>query len=82
MQTASFQNGYFTALCNCVGKESKLTFAGESFICNPEGKVVARAKEGEDEILYYDIDLEQVKNSHAKQLFFRDRRPELYKNWW
>ncbi len=82
IQTAAFQNGYFTALCNRVGKESKLTFAGESFICNPEGKVVARAKEGEDEILYYNIDLKQVKNSHAKQLFFRDRRSELYKDWW
>jgi predicted amidohydrolase len=81
MQTAAFQNGYYTALCNRVGKEEKLTFAGESFICDPGGKVVARATEGEDEILCYDIDLEEIKNSHARQLFLRDRRPELYKDW-
>jgi predicted amidohydrolase len=81
MQTAAFQNGYYTALCNRVGKEEKLTFAGESFICDPGGKVVAHATEGEDEILCYDIDLEEIKNSHARQLFLRDRRPELYKYW-
>ena len=81
MQTAAFQNGYYTALCNRVGKESKLTFAGESFICEPSGKVVARTEAEKDEILYYDIDLEQVRNSHARKLFLRDRRPEIYKDW-
>lgn len=81
MQTAAFQNGYYIALCNRVGEESKLTFAGESFICEPSGKVVAMADSGKDEILYYDIDLELVKNSHARKLFLRDRRPELYKDW-
>ena len=58
-----------------------MTFAGESFICDPGGKVVAHAMEGEDEILIYDIDLEEIKKSHARRLFFRDRRPELYKDW-
>jgi predicted amidohydrolase len=37
MQTAAFQNGYFVALCNRVGAERHLTFAGESFVCGPEG---------------------------------------------
>jgi predicted amidohydrolase len=81
MRVAAFQNGYFTALCNRVGKEEKLAFAGESFVCNPEGEVIARAKQGSDEILYADIDLEKVKNSHAQKLFLRDRRPELYTEW-
>jgi len=81
MRVAAFQNGYFTALCNRVGKESKLTFSGESFVCSPAGKVVARAKQGTDEILYCDINLTEVQNSHARKLFFRDRRPELYGDW-
>jgi len=81
LRVASFQNGYFTALCNRVGEEECLTFSGESFVCNPEGIVIAKAKSGKEEILYCDIDLEKVKTSHAKKLFFRDRRPELYKNW-
>ena len=32
MRVASFQNGYYTALCNRVGKEEKLEFSGESFV--------------------------------------------------
>lgn len=81
VRTAAFQNGYFTALCNRVGEESKLTFAGESFVCDPDGTVIAKAGEGTDEILYCDIDLESIKRSHAKRLFYRDRRPELYADW-
>jgi len=81
MQVAAFQNGYFTALCNRVGKEEKLTFSGESFVCNPDGKVIARAAKGKDEILFCEIGLDEVKSSHAKRLFLKDRRPELYNKW-
>jgi N-carbamoylputrescine amidase len=81
MRVAAFQNGYFTALCNRVGKESKLEFGGESFVCDPEGRVIARAGAGIDEILYCDIDLSAIEHSHAKRLFLRDRRPELYGDW-
>jgi len=81
MRVAAFQNGVFTALCNRVGEEERLHFAGESFVCNPAGVVVARAASGCDQILYADLDLGEVSASHARQLFLRDRRPELYSEW-
>jgi N-carbamoylputrescine amidase len=81
MRVAAFQNGYFTALCNRVGKESCLTFAGESFVCAPDGAVVARAARMQDEILYADIDLGAAATSHARRLFLQHRRPELYSSW-
>ncbi|HVS64217.1 MAG TPA: nitrilase-related carbon-nitrogen hydrolase [Thermoanaerobaculia bacterium] len=81
MRVAAFQNGYYTALVNRVGEERRLTFAGESFVCDPEGRVVARAGTGTDEILYADLDLSASERSHARRLFFRDRRPELYAGW-
>ncbi len=81
MQVASFQNGYFTALCNRVGEEEHLTFAGESFVCGPDGRVLARAPEGRDAVLYCEVDLAECARSHARQLFLRDRRPELYSGW-
>jgi predicted amidohydrolase len=34
MRVAAFQNGYFVALCNRVGKEECLMFAGESFVAS------------------------------------------------
>ena len=81
MRVAAFQNGYFTALCNRVGEEECLTFAGESFVCDPSGRVIARAPTLEEIILYAEIDLREVAESHAQKLFLRDRRPELYGDW-
>jgi N-carbamoylputrescine amidase len=81
MRVAAFQNGYFTALCNRVGKEPKLEFGGESFVCDPDGRVIARAGKGREETLFCDLDLSMIERSHAKKLFLRDRRPELYGKW-
>jgi len=81
MRVAAFHNGYYVALCNRVGREEKLTFAGESFVCAPDGTVVARARQGTDEILAAEIDFSRNAASHARQLFLRDRRPELYSAW-
>jgi N-carbamoylputrescine amidase len=81
MRVAAFQNGYFVALCNRVGEEECLTFAGESFVSAPDGTIVARAGQGTDEILYADIDLSATRDSHARRLFMQHRRPELYGGW-
>ena len=81
MRVAAFQNGYFTALCNRVGKEDKLDFAGESFVCGPDGGVIARAPKGTDAILYADIDLAATAQSDARRLFMKHRRPQLYAGW-
>jgi N-carbamoylputrescine amidase len=81
MQVAAFQNGYFVALCNRVGPEECLTFAGESFVCAPDGQVVARAGELDETILFADVDLADAARSHARRLFLHHRRPELYAAW-
>ncbi len=81
MRVAAFQNGYFVALCNRVGREECLTFAGESFACAPDGRVIARGPKLEESILYADIDLSEAANSHARRLFLQHRRPDLYGEW-
>jgi len=81
VRTASFQNGYFTALCNRVGAEEKVTFAGESFISDPEGVVLARGATLEDDLVVADLDLGACSRSTARRLFWKDRRPELYADW-
>jgi N-carbamoylputrescine amidase len=81
MRVAAFQNGYFTALCNRVGKEETLDFAGESFVCGPDGAVMARAPAGVDAILYADLDFAALAGSNARRLFLKHRRPQLYAGW-
>jgi N-carbamoylputrescine amidase len=81
MRTVAFQNGYFIALCNRVGREEIVEFAGESFVCTPEGVIVARGLRGEEQILLADVDLSAAARSHARRLFLRHRRPDLYAAW-
>jgi beta-ureidopropionase len=81
LRVAAFQNGYFAALCNRVGEEEQLTFAGESFVCAPDGRVIARSPGGEDHVLLADLDLGEIQRSAARRLFLADRRPELYPGW-
>ena len=77
LRVAAFQNGYFTALANRVGAEEDMAFAGESFVCDPSGRVIARGPSAGEAIVYADLDFSQLTSCHARQLFLRDRRPEL-----
>jgi N-carbamoylputrescine amidase len=78
LQVASFQNGYYAALVNRVGKEDSLHFSGESFVVDPEGRVMARAPQGEDFILYANCDFSKISQAPAKRFFLQDRRPDFY----
>ena len=78
LQVSSFQNGYFCAMANRVGREDQLNFSGGSVVSDPWGRIVAQAPFNEDAILYADIDLGGCGESPARKLFLRDRRPELY----
>ncbi len=78
LQVAAFQNGYYTALVNRVGKEEALHFAGESFVVDPDGRILAQAPADEDCILYTEIDPTYASQCTAKQFFLPDRRPEVY----
>lgn len=81
MRVAALQNGYFVALCNRVGQEECVEFAGESFVCDPNGEVLARAPRGVDHVLSVDLELARCAQSHARRLFLRHRRPDLYSSW-
>jgi N-carbamoylputrescine amidase len=81
VRTAAFQNGYFAALANRVGDEDGLVFAGESFVSDPEGRILARGRGGEEDLVLCDLDLGLCANSTARRLFWQHRRPELYPAW-
>ncbi len=48
-------------------------------ICDYKGKILEKAGEDEDEIITTDIDIDEVWTARKELAFFRDRRPELYK---
>jgi len=81
VRTAAFQNGYFVALANRAGVEEKLHFAGESFVVDPDGKILARSTSPGEDLLLVDVDLAACQTSTARRLFWQHRRPEIYRGW-
>ncbi len=79
VQVAAFQNGYYAALVNRVGKEEILHFSGESFVVEPSGRIIAQAPQDKDHILFADCDFGKIHLSPAKKYFLPDRRPDVYK---
>lgn len=79
LQVAAFQNGYFAALVNRVGKEEVVHFSGESFVVDPHGRIIEQAPQEEDFILYADCDFSQIPQTPAKKHFLQDRRPDFYR---
>ena len=43
MRVQAMQNQVFIAMCNRVGTEDQMQFAGESIIIHPSGEVIAKA---------------------------------------
>ena len=76
-------NGCHIAAINRIGTENVNTdqaieFWGQSFIANPYGQIVAKAPEGSEHILHYEIDPKTSENFRRIWPFFRDRRIDTY----
>lgn len=69
MRVQAMQNQVFIAMCNRVGTEDKMQFAGESIVIDPRGKVLAKADDRE-QLLVCDIDLQEVKKSEAVWIIY------------
>jgi N-carbamoylputrescine amidase len=79
VRVAAFQNGYFAALANRVGREGALRFAGESFVAGPDGSLIKRAPRGRTAVLVADCDRRLLGASPARRHFLPDRRPAFYR---
>ena len=82
-------NGVFVAVVNRVGFEdgdirgnkapgAGLEFWGQSFLCDPFGRIIAEASADKEEILLGDIDLKAMEEIRRNWPFLRDRRIESY----
>ena len=74
--TAQFQTVY-NLYVNRVGFEDGAHFPGGSMVIDPSGKVVARAKYIEEDLLLYELDLEEVRRARLFTPVLRDERLEL-----
>jgi N-carbamoylputrescine amidase len=78
MRSHAIANGVFVAAANRTGVEGNLQFWGASFICDPNGNVLARASHDIEETLIVECNLDKVDVVRTHWPFFRDRRVDAY----
>jgi N-carbamoylputrescine amidase len=76
-------NGVYVAAINRVGTETPaglpgLEFWGSSFLCDPQGVVLAEASSDRQEILYGAVDPARIEDVRCNWPFLRDRRIDAY----
>lgn len=80
MQSHAIANGVYVAAANRIGTENDLTFWGSSFICGPDGNVIATASADKEEVLHAELDLDAIEAHRRGWPFLRDRRIDAYQH--
>lgn len=86
MKGHAVANGVYVAAANRIGLEkyipdtAGIEFWGSSFICGPQGEILAQASHDKEEILIAQVDLDLQENVRQNWPFFRDRRIDAYEN--
>jgi N-carbamoylputrescine amidase len=76
-------NGVYVAAVNRAGLERPvggdgIEFWGGTFLCDPFGAVLARARSMGEEVVFGDVDLSRVEEVRRNWPFLRDRRTDSY----
>jgi beta-ureidopropionase len=74
-------NAYFVGAINRVGTEAPWNigeFYGQSYFCDPRGKMLAVGSRDKDELIVAELDLDTIREVRNVWQFYRDRRPETY----
>ncbi len=77
MKIQAYQNGVYIAMCNRVGKEGRVEFAGHSVVIGPDGSVIQEADDKE-QLITITLDLKKVKEQRKKVSYLAHRRPKYY----
>lgn len=78
IRVQAYQNGVFAAMCNRVGREGAVEFAGESLVAAPDGTLLLKAGDRE-ELLTCEIDLSQSQKRQQEVPYLHLRRPDMYR---
>jgi N-carbamoylputrescine amidase len=77
-------NGVYVAAVNRIGHEvivpgtPGLEFWGSSFICDPQGVILAQGSTDKEEVIMAEVDLNHIEDIRRNWPFLRDRRIDAY----
>lgn len=78
IRVQAMQNRVFAAMCNRVGQEAEMLFAGESLIAGPDGGLIVKADRTE-QLVIADVDFRQREQARNGCDYLKLLRPEYYK---
>lgn len=73
------ENALYLAYANYIGSEGAFHYGGLSCICGPDGNDLARASQGAPDLLFADLNHDDLTARRKVQNHLPDRRPALYK---
>lgn len=76
-RTTALVHGVYVVLCNRVGAEGGVTFAGGSMVVDPAGEIVASAPQGEPAALDVVLERERVARARQPYAHLRDEDPAM-----
>ena len=77
MCVQAFQNSVPIAMCNRVGREGEMDFAGESIVVSANGETIFKADDTE-QMIYVEMDLKEGKRLRQSKPYTSLRRTEWY----
>lgn len=77
IRVQAFHSSVAVAMCNRVGKEGAMEFAGESLVADANGELLVMADDRE-QIVYAEVDLSASARIRAQRPYTTLRRTELY----
>ena len=85
MITRCLENRIYAITADRIGKEIRvpdesLHFIGQSQVVDPDGNILIRASETDEEVQIIEINLDKARSKllNSKNDIFKDRRPDLY----
>ncbi len=78
MRGHAIANGIFIAAVNRIGSENEVTFYGSSFVCAPDGSVLAKAGRDTTEVVIADLVPSAIAKWRAHFPLLHQRRPSVY----
>ncbi len=77
LRVQAFHSSAAAAMCNRVGREAEMEFAGESIAVDANGSTILKADDSE-KLFYVDLDLSESKKVRKSRPYTSLRRTELY----
>jgi predicted amidohydrolase len=78
IRVQAFQNSVAIAMCNRVGTEGDMVFAGESILTDANGNIIVKADDTE-RLIFAEIDLQAVGKVRSGKTYTTLRRTNMYK---